>query len=91
VFSYFGDLSGVLSAASQALRSRGRLAFTVEKYDGGSGYVLHPTRRYAHSIEYVRSLLSDVKMAEVSAREVVLRKQSRRDVIGWVVVLRRET
>jgi len=70
------------------------LAFTLEKHDGGgsaggAGYVLNKTRRYAHSIEYVRSLLSPTGWAEVSANEGVLRSEGRKDVAGWVVVLKR--
>ena len=88
VLEYMGDLSGVLAAVSQALRVGGAIAFTVEKHDG-PGYVLNPTRRYAHSIEYVRSLLGDARMREVSASESVLRTQDRRDVAGWVIVLQK--
>jgi predicted TPR repeat methyltransferase len=88
VLSYFGDLSGVLAAASQALREGGLFAFTLEKHDG-PGHVLNPTRRYAHSIEYVRSVLLSAKLREVSAEEEVLRTQNKRDVPGWVVVLQR--
>jgi len=93
VFAYFGDLSGVLSAAAQALRQTGMLAFTVEKLaDGaeGPGYSLNPTRRYAHSIEYIRSQLPTAKLRMVSAREDVLRTQNLKDVATWVVVLKRE-
>jgi len=93
VFAYFGDLLPVLSAAAQALQTRGTLAFTVEKYDGQGGqggYVLNPTRRYAHSIEYVRSLLPAVRLTMVTAREDTLRTQSGKGVAGWVVVLKRE-
>jgi predicted TPR repeat methyltransferase len=95
VFSYFGDLSGVFAAAAQALRKAGLLAFTVEKLtdpdaDDAPGFMLKPTRRYAHTIEYVRSLLPAVKMKMVSAREDVLRSQNLKDVAAWVVVLQRE-
>jgi predicted TPR repeat methyltransferase len=89
VFEYFGDLTGVLSAAATALREGGIIAFTLEKHDG-EGYVLNPTRRYAHSIGYVRSILPEVKLAEVTAYEEVLRMQSRKGVAGWVILLRRE-
>jgi len=94
VLNYFGDLREVLSAAAQATRGGGLIAFTLEKHDGadatdGAGYVLNKTRRYAHSIEYVRSLLSPTGWAEVSANEGVLRSEVRKDVAGWVVVLKR--
>jgi predicted TPR repeat methyltransferase len=92
VLNYFGDLREVLLAAAQAMRGGGLLAFTLEKHDGGeggAGYVLNKTRRYAHAIGYVRSLLSPTGWAEVSATEAALRSEGGKDVAGWVVVLRR--
>jgi predicted TPR repeat methyltransferase len=96
VLNYFGDLREVLSAAAQATRGGGLIAFTLEKHDGGNagggggkGYVLNKTRRYAHTIGYVRSLLSPTGWTEVSATEGVLRSEGQKDVAGWVVVLRR--
>ena len=90
VLNYFGDLKPVLLAAGQATRVGGSFAFTLEKYEGERDYVLDRTRRYAHSIRYVRSLLSDSGWQEVSAREDVLRTEAGKDVAGWVIVLRRE-
>ena len=55
----------------------------------GGGYALNKTRRYAHAIEYVRSLLSQTGWSEISATEGVLRTEGGKDVPGWVVVLRR--
>jgi predicted TPR repeat methyltransferase len=89
VLNYFGDLSEVLAAAAQAMRGRGLLAFTLEKHEGDGGFVLNKTRRYAHSIEYVRSLLSPTGWTEFSAMEGVLRTEGKKDVVGWVVVLKR--
>lgn len=93
VLNYFGDLRDVLRAAGQAIRGGGVLAFTLEKHEGaggtGAGYVLNKSRRYAHSIAYFRSLLSESPWTEVSATEGVLRTESGKDVAGWVVVLRR--
>ena len=89
VLNYFGDLRELFSAASQAMRGGGLLAFTLERHAGDEPYVLNKTRRYAHSIGYVRSLLSTAGWSEISATEGVLRTEGGRDVAGWVVVLRR--
>ena len=90
VLNYFGDLGEVLDAASRALRGGGLMAFTLEKHDrDDAGYVLDRTRRYAHSIGYLRSLLTPANLSEVSATEGVLRTEGGKDVAGWVVVLRR--
>ena len=89
VLNYFGDLRHVLRAAAQAVRGGGVLAFTLEKHDGAGDYVLNKTRRYAHSIGYVRSLLPQSEWTEVSATAGVLRTEGGKDVAGWIVVLRR--
>jgi predicted TPR repeat methyltransferase len=88
VLNYFGDLTGVLRSAAQAVRSGGTLAFTLEKHEG-SGYALNRTRRYTHSIEYVRSLLATTGWEEMSATEAPLRTEGKKDVSGWVIVLRK--
>jgi len=91
VFEYFGDLLGVLSAASASLRAGGVLAFTLEKrVHGEGGYELQPTRRYTHALGYIRSLLPAAKLREVSASEAALRTQNKRDVIGLLVVLEKD-
>ncbi|MEA2711756.1 MAG: hypothetical protein QOF78_4357 [Phycisphaerales bacterium] len=89
VLNYFGDLEPVLLAAAQATRGGGTFAFTLEKHDGERGYVLDKTRRYAHSIRYVRSLLPKTGWTEISVGEDVLRTESAKDVVGWVIVLKR--
>jgi predicted TPR repeat methyltransferase len=89
VLNYFGDLRPVLAGAAQAIRVGGTMAFTLEKHEGDRDYVLERTRRFAHSIRYVRSLLRETGWAEISAREEVLRTESKQDVAGWVTVLRR--
>ena len=88
VLNYFGDLAPVLYGASQAMKQGGLLAFTVEKH-GEDGYTLGATRRFAHSINYVRSLLEPAGFTEVTSREEPLRTEGGRDVQGWVVVLRK--
>jgi predicted TPR repeat methyltransferase len=87
VLNYFGDLSCVLAAAARSLRPGGLLAFTVEKHDR-EGYVLNPTRRFAHSLQYVRSQLSSAGLDEVSSGQAVLRRNKGKEVIGLVFVAR---
>jgi predicted TPR repeat methyltransferase len=88
VFGYIGELRPILSTAAQALRVDGLLGFTVEKHEG-EGFILNPTRRYAHSIGYIRSVLGDLPLEEVSATEAALRIEKKQDVRGWIIVLRR--
>lgn len=55
VFVYLGDLGPVFQAAAGALRAGGRLAATVERLDAADGFILGPTRRYAHAAGHLQS------------------------------------
>lgn len=85
---YFGDLADILTAAAAALRSGGRLVFTVE--DGGPdaadpGFRLQPHGRYHHSEDYVRRTLLKAGFASAEITREVLRKERDRPVAGLVV------
>src|SRR6185503_4835520 len=69
VLNYFGDLAPVFRAAAQAMRPSGIIAFTVEKLDTGR-WKLNPSRRFAHSIEYVREVIKQTGFDVHSAKEV---------------------
>ena len=58
---YFGPLEEVVAAAGNALRSGGRLIFTVEELrDAGddAGYDITPNGRYSHAHAYVERVLA---------------------------------
>src|SRR5699024_10679782 len=55
---YFGDLTPVMHAASQALRPGGRLAFTLEAAaDDTAQIVLGPSGRYQHGRDHLLHVL----------------------------------
>src|SRR6185436_2402871 len=87
VLNYFGDLQPLFAAARQAMRPGGVIAFTVERLDGGK-WKLHPSRRFAHSIEYIRDVMKRTGFDVLSAKEVTLRQEQNADVIGWLVVVK---
>jgi predicted TPR repeat methyltransferase len=81
---YFGPLDAVVTAAGQALRSGGRLVFTVEELDG-AGYSLAATGRYQHAREYVSAVLADAGFyPEIEPAE--LRLEGGEPVRGLVVL-----
>jgi predicted TPR repeat methyltransferase len=86
VFIYVGDLAPVFAAVSVALRAGGRFAFVVEA-DDGTDYVLRPTRRYAHSPEYIGALARSCGLAERSSSRAFLRRQGDQPITGDVYVL----
>ncbi len=87
VFVYVGDLSGIFADAQRALRPGGLFAFSVEAHDG-DGYVLRPTRRYAHSLGQIEDLASKNALLKLRADRAVLRTDDEKDVEGWVLVLK---
>jgi predicted TPR repeat methyltransferase len=84
---YFGDLGPVMSAIGKALRSAGRLVFTVERATpAAEGFRLHPHGRYSHSEEYVRAKVGAAGLSVESVEPAVLRKERGEPVGGLVVV-----
>jgi predicted TPR repeat methyltransferase len=88
VFIYVGSLDEVFPAVARALRPRGLLAFSLERYDPpapeAAGFDFH--LRYRHSLEYVRRLAQAAQLVERAANLCPLRN----DVPpGWLVILQR--
>ncbi len=54
LFIYIGDLSELFAAVSAALRAGALLAFSIETQH--EPFVLRRSRRYAHSVDYIREL-----------------------------------
>ena len=71
VFVYVADLAPALVGMARVLRPDGLLAFTVETHEG-EGVRLAQTLRYAHSRDYVRTVLADagLKALRISATSV---------------------
>jgi predicted TPR repeat methyltransferase len=88
VFIYIGDLSSIFPQVSRILRPGGLFAFSIESQEE-PGYRLRMSRRYTHSVEYVRELARTCGLTEASVQEQALRQEDGKDVAGWVVVLRK--
>ena len=90
VFIYLGDLLPVFSAVHGALRDGGLFAFTVEAWTGSDDYRLLPTRRYAQSSPYIRTLAQRVGFAEISRHTAAIRLgEDQRPVSGYIFLLRK--
>jgi len=89
VLVYFGDLGPVLAAAHGALRSGGVFAFTVERAEDCTSYVLGPKNRYAHAPDYVRAHAEAAGFTVALAEPAATRQEAGADVPGLVVVLRK--
>jgi predicted TPR repeat methyltransferase len=87
VFVYLGDLSAVFRGVRGALREGGIFGFSVEASED-QDFVLRGTRRYAHSMTYIRRLAEDHGFVLESIEPHVIRQQGGIDVAGHLAVLR---
>ncbi|MCB1341938.1 MAG: methyltransferase domain-containing protein [Pseudooceanicola sp.] len=84
VFLYIGALERVVAWCAGSLKPGGRLAFTVER--GTQAVELRESRRFAHSADYVRGLLSDAGFGAVRLEDCVVRRDRGADVAAFCVV-----
>jgi predicted TPR repeat methyltransferase len=88
--NYFGDLLPVLSAAGNALREGGWLAFTLEVLDGDEDRVeLSASGRYRHSRACIERVLEGAGFSGPSITVDSLRKELGKPVPGWVVLVQK--
>ena len=87
VFIYVGALEAVFDAATRALRPGGWFAFSIESEEGGDGFVLRASGRYAHSIAYISRLAEAAGLREVHLQKSVLRMDKGQPIDGYIVVL----
>lgn len=88
---YFGDLRPVLAAAAAALRLGGRLAFTVERGEGGKteDFLLNRSGRYQHTEAYLRRELVRAGMMIETLEAMDLRLEGGQPVAGFLVLARK--
>ena len=97
VFIYVGDLSETFFLTAAALRSDGLFAFSVEAAEAHPNgenliddFLLTSTRRYVHTLTYIRRLMAQFGFSELYVQLATLRKQAGVDVQGWIVVCRKD-
>jgi len=91
VFIYVGALEGIVRAVAGMLAEDGLFAFSVEtltdgEQAGGDGFALRPSRRYAHSEAYVRSVLAANGFSARWLQSAVIRHDRREPIDGLAVV-----
>lgn len=88
---YFGDLGAVLAAAHGALRSDGRLLFTVEALDdaGDQAFQLRPNGRYVHGRGHVADAVTGAGFEALRISRQSLRNEGGEPVTGWLVSARK--
>jgi predicted TPR repeat methyltransferase len=86
-FIYFGDLSALFAAAAKALAPGGLFAFSLETTKVAD-YVLLPSARFAHSLDYIATLAKRFFVVE-SETDTTIRMEANKPVPGALVILRR--
>lgn len=87
VFIYVGDVSAVIPAAFDALRSGGALIFSCETAAAEEGdFLLRVSKRYAHSRSYVERLSRAAGFATIGFEEIELRVEGEAAIRGFIVV-----
>ena len=84
---YFGDLEPVLGAAMHALKTGGRLIFSVELLqDNDSGdYQINTSGRYSHTRGYILGQVAGAGLTLVDIEEAEIRNEANKPVAGLIV------
>ncbi len=88
VLCYIGDLAPILRAAHDVLAPGGLFALTLQKGDGT--FSLGVDLRFAHAPSYVTDTAATQGLTTALLDEAPLRRDAGADVVGLVVVLRKE-
>jgi predicted TPR repeat methyltransferase len=85
VFIYAGKLEAVFGAVRRALRPNGLFVFSLEA-SNDDDIVIRPSRRYAHSATYIRSVAATHGFAERAIIDVAVRQEEEQDILGFIGV-----
>ncbi|MCA0015619.1 methyltransferase domain-containing protein [Mesorhizobium sp. B292B1B] len=86
VFIYVGALDGLVETVAGMLADDGLFAFSVEMLADHDGFALLPSRRYAHSQDYVRRVLAANGFSILSLESTTIRLDRSQPVEGLAVV-----
>ena len=86
VFIYVGDLSNIFKLIKARNKKSGKLAFSVENYDGES-FFLERSGRYSHSKTYIENLCDKFGYRISYFKELDLRKEKNKYISGALYIL----
>ncbi|MBB3934392.1 class I SAM-dependent DNA methyltransferase [Aureimonas phyllosphaerae] len=89
VLTYLGDLRPVFAHTASLQDAGGWLAFSTERAEDDAGFVLRPSLRYAHSVDYLEAALQDAGYAVVNRSAETLRRDRGEAIAGTLVVARK--
>jgi len=87
VFIYVGDIAEIVADCFRVLRRGGQLIFSCETAaDDGRGFVLRPSKRYAHSRAYIERLCREAGCAQLAFEDIDLRQEKQTAIPGFIAV-----
>ncbi len=90
VFTYFGELGSVFVLMFEALKSGGRVLFSISENDHNQDdYFLHLSGRFLHRKTYVEEGLKKRGFILEKLNRVKLRNEGETEVWGWIVMARK--
>ena len=92
VFCYIGDLANIFSLIWRSLLEDGIFLFSTERLDDQfrANYQLHECARFAHNTAYIEYLAKEHGFQVVAKRISPIRKNKGKDVMGYLVILRKK-
>ena len=86
VFTYLGDLQKIISGCQKCLKKNGRVIFTVSANNiDDSDYYLHPSGRFLHHQNYIKTLLQKHNFLIEKIEENFLRNEGENKVLGYLI------
>lgn len=89
VFIYVGDLSQIFATCQIALRPGGLFAFSTECEGGMESYTLRRSGRYAHAVDYIRTLARSSGFEEIGVEQAVIRQEQGTPIDGNIFVFQK--
>jgi predicted TPR repeat methyltransferase len=78
----------VFGGLRKALRPRGLLVFSVEAAaEGGAGFILQPSHRYAHTLAYLRQLAAQHGFAVKAVEECIGRQENGAGIAAYALTM----
>ena len=90
VLNYLGDLAPLFQVVGNCLQPGGLLLFSIEE-GANDGFVLQENGRYAHSPQYIQTLITGHGFTVLNQRQCELRREKGRWVHGGLYLLQRQT
>ena len=90
VLTYFGDLRSLFEEVTRALSFQGLFVFSIcENATTKDDYLLTPSGRFVHQLDYVLKLLKKEGCDVVSSQRHALRNEGDEVVYGYIVVVKK--